>query len=58
MARDGYTCRLAFPGCEVVACEVHHTQPGIEADWSLVAACRHCHGIVTQQQAAAGRRQG
>jgi hypothetical protein len=49
--RDGHTCRE----CGAPADEVHHTQPGCEADHLLVSLCRGCHLRHTQEQAADGR---
>ena len=46
------TCRLC---ASAPSTEVHHTQPGVEADWSLLGVCHPCHLAVTQQQAAAAR---
>jgi 5-methylcytosine-specific restriction enzyme A len=51
MARDGYTCSCGAP-----ATEVHHLDPGAEADETLRAMCAPCHQAITATQAAAARR--
>ena len=35
--------------------EAHHTQPGNEAEATIVGACQPCHRAVSLQQAAAAR---
>jgi 5-methylcytosine-specific restriction enzyme A len=35
--------------------EAHHTQPGNEAEATIVGACSPCHRAVSLQQAAAAR---
>jgi 5-methylcytosine-specific restriction endonuclease McrA len=57
LRRDGYQCRLKLTGCIGTATEVHHTQPGNEADAYLLAACPPCHRQITQQQAGPRRRE-
>ncbi len=51
LARDP-VCRLcgAAPSAEV-----HHTEPGIEADEALLGVCPPCHRAITATQAAAAR---
>ena len=46
------TCVLCWAAPSV---EVHHTQPGTEADWALAGVCAPCHTRVTNAQAAAAR---
>jgi hypothetical protein len=55
LARDGWRCRLALPGCITIATEAHHTDPGNEDESLIIAACAPCHHVVTQAQAAAAR---
>jgi hypothetical protein len=55
LARDSWTCRLGFAGCQRHAVEVHHTQPGVEAEATLLSVCAACHRAVTQAQAAEAR---
>lgn len=48
LARDGYTCRLRRPGCEVTATTGDHVVPlargGARLDPdNVVAACRRCN---------------
>lgn len=52
LARDGHRCRW----CGAPAAEVHHSQPGVEADELLLSLCASCHAAVTRQQAAEARR--
>jgi hypothetical protein len=42
--------------CGAATTEVHHLEPGNEADAYLRGLCHACHLAVTQAQAAAARR--
>lgn len=52
LARDGERCT----GCGAAATEVHHMQPGVEADELLTSLCHECHAAETAKQAAESRR--
>jgi 5-methylcytosine-specific restriction endonuclease McrA len=41
--------------CGAPTTEVHHLEPGNDADWALRGLCSDCHRAVTQHQAAAAR---
>lgn len=46
LARDGYRCRLGYPGCTTLATQVHHTAPReLTGDdpTRLLAVCRACN---------------
>ncbi len=51
LQRDGYRCRR----CGHLANEVHHVEPGNEAEDMLVSLCSTCHLAITLAQAAAAR---
>jgi hypothetical protein len=53
LARDGGRCR--YPGCTAPATEVHHTQPGVEDDATLVSLCAPHHKAISSAQALAAR---
>jgi len=60
LARDGHTCRLAWPGCLGVATDVDHVIPACDGGGddpdNLMAVCRRCHRTKTGREAARKRR--
>jgi 5-methylcytosine-specific restriction protein A len=44
LKRDHFKCKIAWPGCQVVATEVDHILRGDNhADENLQAVCERCH---------------
>jgi 5-methylcytosine-specific restriction endonuclease McrA len=67
LERDGYHCRLRYPGCRFEATEVDHVinlastgTPRCEAvdPDECVAACGRCHHQKSAREAAEGARRG
>ena len=59
LRRDGHTCQIGGPGCEVEATEVDHIVPVFEGGGNelgnLRSVCPACHAVKTQEEAQRGK---
>jgi 5-methylcytosine-specific restriction protein A len=56
LTRDQWQCQLRYDGCQILATEVDHIQPGDDhTPANLQSVCARCHATKSAREGAEGR---